>query len=44
MPVTALTTTLYRLLVLWGFDHTGQIGLMRLYAEGPLGTERGDGP
>ena len=36
MPVTALCASLYRLLVAQGHSDTGQIGLMRLYAEGPL--------
>lgn len=36
MPVTALVTSLYRLLIEQGHGHTGQIGLMRLYKDGPL--------
>lgn len=36
MPVTALVTSLYRLLIEQGHGETGQIGLMRLYREGPL--------
>ena len=36
MPVTALVTALYRLQIAQGHDDCGQIGLMRLYADGPL--------
>lgn len=36
MPVTSLVTSLYRLLIAQGHEETGQIGLMRLYADGPL--------
>ena len=36
MPVTGLCASLYRLLIAQGHSDTGQIGLMRLYADGPL--------
>ena len=35
-PMTALTTQLYRLLVAQGHGTLDQVGLMRLYADGPL--------
>jgi 3-hydroxyisobutyrate dehydrogenase len=36
MPVANLVASLYTLLIAQGHADTGQIGLMRLYAEGPL--------
>ena len=36
MPVTALVTELYHMAALQGHADKGQIGLMRLYADGPL--------
>jgi 3-hydroxyisobutyrate dehydrogenase len=36
MPVAGLVASLYALLIAQGHADTGQIGLMRLYAEGPL--------
>lgn len=36
MPMTSLVTSLYRLLIEQGHGDAGQIGLMRLYRDGPL--------
>lgn len=36
MPVNALVTSLYRLLIAQGHEQTGLTGVMRLYADGPL--------
>lgn len=36
MPVASLAASLYALVMAQGFTDTGQIGLMKLYADGPL--------
>ncbi len=36
MPVTALVSALYRMVIANGHEKNGQIGLMKLYADGPL--------